>query len=278
MAARKNDSSVKRTKRSARAENRNGSTSNGVLSHSELAADIADEIVRAVQRERELLYGAIHDGPLQAILLARLLIEKLSGQTNRPSEFTNTRRLLTKCLNESVRDIRKVTRGIYDEPRSSAALVRALHRLARQTNKRFGVTCVATCHHPMRMSATTAAQLCGIAREAVANAARHSQANRISIHLAAGHGSIELRVRDNGIGLRLPLSSGPGMGLRLMSYRAASIGAEISIRNASPKGTEVVCVVREPQKSRNPIPYEQTKEDGRTPAIRVRRRRSSPFP
>jgi signal transduction histidine kinase len=50
-------------------------------------------------------------------------------------------------------------------------------------------------------------------------------------------------VVDDGIGLSQKTSVNPGLGLRLMQYRAKIIGASLTVERAAPEGgTVVTCI------------------------------------
>ena len=55
--------------------------------------------------------------------------------------------------------------------------------------------------------------------------------------------NIMLKVLDDGIGIGDKRSEGPGMGLRIMAYRASLIGATMQISAGSERGTLVSCSV-----------------------------------
>ena len=74
-----------------------------------------------------------------------------------------------------------------------------------------------------------------IAREAVANAARHGRPESISVELREG----ALRVVDDGCGFD-PARSRPGFGLASMRERAAAVGAALDVASAPGKGASVV--------------------------------------
>jgi nitrate/nitrite-specific signal transduction histidine kinase len=83
-------------------------------------------------------------------------------------------------------------------------------------------------------------QLLQIAREALANAAKHASTTGVWVELEHGPGHATLRVRDNGLGFS---SSQPqGHGLNIMNERASIIGASLAVSSAPGQGTEVVVV------------------------------------
>jgi len=81
-----------------------------------------------------------------------------------------------------------------------------------------------------------------IAQEAVTNAVKHATAGAITIGLQSAPGEVRLEVKDNGTGITGRKSD--GLGLRIMMYRAVSIGATLSIEPAASGGTTVTCRLR----------------------------------
>jgi signal transduction histidine kinase len=81
-----------------------------------------------------------------------------------------------------------------------------------------------------------------IAQEAINNATRHGKARNILVFLEAADHSTSLRVLDDGVGVFESCSE--GMGLRIMRYRAQSIGGEVTIERRNGHGTTVSCTVR----------------------------------
>ncbi|MGN6386474.1 MAG: sensor histidine kinase, partial [Verrucomicrobiota bacterium] len=77
-----------------------------------------------------------------------------------------------------------------------------------------------------------------IFKEAVTNAAKHGQADRLEIHLAESQGVLEMRGKDNGVGFDATCAS-RGHGIPSLKRRAQTVGGEIRIVSASGQGTEV---------------------------------------
>ena len=76
-----------------------------------------------------------------------------------------------------------------------------------------------------------------IVLEAVTNVIRHAQATQVAIRVRCdAAGTVDLEVVDDGVG---PGRAEGGLGLRNMRSRARSLGAELRIEAASPRGTRV---------------------------------------
>src|SRR4030095_11284587 len=82
-----------------------------------------------------------------------------------------------------------------------------------------------------------------IAEEAVGNAIRHSNGDKITIELdtVSSHEGV-LTVSDNGRGFRSG-SEPEGMGLQNMQYRAGIIGGTLKISSSPKRGTRVQCTM-----------------------------------
>lgn len=85
-------------------------------------------------------------------------------------------------------------------------------------------------------------QILWIAREALLNALRHSEASSVETEIEYLQRKLRVTVRDNGIGIdpqALRSSRNQHWGLIGMQERAASIGAEIRVWSSPGAGTEV---------------------------------------
>ena len=80
-----------------------------------------------------------------------------------------------------------------------------------------------------------------IAQEAVTNSIKHGQAKHIEIELGVtGEGGV-LTVTDDGRGLSAKTDDSSGLGLRIMQYRADTMGGSVSIQPETSGGTKIVC-------------------------------------
>jgi two-component system NarL family sensor kinase len=89
--------------------------------------------------------------------------------------------------------------------------------------------------------------LFSLARELIANAARHARATSVEVSIAGASGFVELTVADNGVGFSWS-SDGrmPGhIGLLSVSERARAVGGEFWVESAPGGGT--IAAVRMPR-------------------------------
>jgi len=129
--------------------------------------------------------------------------------------------------------------GVYSSPSASITST----PLAASTSSLFQIPCHFTSEEPPNdIDHTAALHLYYIAREAVANAAKHSRAAHIHLSLEPARDRYALNIRDDGVGFSAADTRQAGMGLRIMQYRARVIGATLEVTSRPSAGTQVCCL------------------------------------
>lgn len=97
---------------------------------------------------------------------------------------------------------------------------------------------------PTTLAPPVASEVLYIAREAITNAFRHSQASEITVRLIYENKHFTVCCRDNGCGFRMQpvtdASKRGHWGMPGMAERAARLGGKLKVRSAAGEGTEVV--------------------------------------
>jgi signal transduction histidine kinase len=203
------------------------------------------EIVNISEAEQRRIGQDLHDGLCQ--YLAGLTcgasslrddLEKLQARAEADSAGE-----LVKLLQDAVVQTRDLAHELVPAQVSRLGLVLALKSLAQSVGRMRGVTCSFQFHGGSpNWDEQTAIHLYRIAQEAINNATRHGRARNILVFLEAVDHSISLRVLDDGVGVSDSCSE--GVGLRIMRYRARSIGGEVTVERRNGPGTTVSCTVR----------------------------------
>jgi len=203
------------------------------------------EIVNICEEEQRRIGQDLHDGLCQ--YLAGLTcgasslrddLEKLHVRAE-----ANTASELVKLLQDAVAQTRDLAHELVPAKVNRLGLVLALESLAQSVGRLHGVTCSFQFHGGSpNWDDQAAIHLYRIAQEAINNATRHGKARNILVFLEAADHSISLRVLDDGVGVSESCSE--GVGLRIMRYRAQSIGGEVTVERRNGPGTTVSCTVR----------------------------------
>lgn len=138
-----------------------------------------------------------------------------------------------KLVDQSISNVRELSQLLRPTILDDFGLDAGIGWLADRFRERTGIETEFRSEFDGRLADETETHLFRIVQEALTNAARHSGATRVFIHLRKEHAQIHLTIQDNGKGLQKPLNG--GMGLSGMRARARSAGGELKIK-PSPGG------------------------------------------
>lgn len=148
-------------------------------------------------------------------------------------------------ISNAISQTRSLARGLDPVEVETIGLVAALQNLAAETERFFGIVCVFQCNDTkLPIDPQVGLALYRIAQESIHNANVHGEARRILIHLEIDPQNLCLRIEDNGLGFESEHRQRSGMGLRVMEYRAGSIGGSLRISSQVGKGTEIQCLLK----------------------------------
>ena len=203
------------------------------------------ETIEASDREMRRIGHDLHDSVGQQLTALSLLVysEEKLVQTQAPQRAESFKNIAAG-LREVVRQIRVLSHGLSPVSLEDNGLPEALRKLAAETRLAAKVDCefegaVGTAN----IDAEDAVQLYRIGQEAVTNALKHGQAQKITISLETTPSRVELKITDNGRGFSPAKPNGAGLGLRAMKYRAGLMGAALQIDSAVDKGTRITCAL-----------------------------------
>ena len=151
---------------------------------------------------------------------------------------------IARLVNEATAQTRALARGLCPVQLDQSGLLAALEHLAYQVELAHGIEChFRAADEPFECEHDSALHLYRITQEALQNATRHGKARRIEVVLDSGPTGRRLAIEDNGQGFDSQLKPvGAGVGMRLMRYRAAMIGGNLSVESQPQGGTRVECI------------------------------------
>lgn len=200
-------------------------------------------LLEASEQEQRRIGQDLHDGLGQHLagtaIACQVLRQKL--ERRRLNESADAKKVV-ELIEEGVSLTRQSVKGLHPVELNAEGLMLALEEFAATTKRLFDVDCRFVCESPVLVhSAATSEHLFRIAQEATRNAIQHGGARTVVIELEALEEGFELRIEDNGTGIRSATPSTSGMGLRIMEHRARMIGASFACAPRAVGGTAVVC-------------------------------------
>jgi signal transduction histidine kinase len=203
-----------------------------VESRAELAASRA-RVVAAADETRRRIERDLHDGTQQR--LVSLAIELRAAEARVPSDLPEHRAVLSHAaqgLAQTVEDLQEISRGIHPAILSKGGLTPAIKTLARRSTVAVELDLQVERRLPQQIE--VAAYY--VVSEALTNVDKYAQASVVHVDVHAGDSSIELAVRDDGIGGADP---GRGSGLVGLRDRVEALGGTIRIGGGPGEGTSI---------------------------------------
>lgn len=202
-----------------------------------------DRLLTLSEDEHRRIGQELHDDVGQELtglaLKAETLAEMLDGPDTPAARLAHD---LVATLDRIRGKTRALSRGLVPTEVDIPGLPTALEELAHRMNGGTRVSC--TFHHDGNLrlrDSRTATQLYRIAQEAIANAIACTPASKVELSLVSDEDATLLEVCDDGPGMPLGVGRGDGLGLQVMRYRAALIGASLAIDSPSTGGVRVAC-------------------------------------
>lgn len=224
----------------------------GALWHSRRKAEarhhanlqLEKQILEIGDEERNRIGHDLHDGLGQHLTGISLLSETISLQLRanimpEPVQVED----ITRLVSEAVRITRDLATNLSPITLEQHGLAMALQELAETASALLGISCSYQSELPtIQMDNVRGLHLFRIIQEAVNNSVRHGRASHVTIQTELEKDTLVVRVTDDGSGLSAKTTRNPGLGLRIMQYRARVLGASLSAsRSSTSGGTVVMC-------------------------------------
>jgi signal transduction histidine kinase len=198
----------------------------------------------ALAADRERIGRELHDGIIQSIYAAGLMLEGV--RQSLPEDPAAAETLLSRVmdsLNQTIQDIRRYIFDLRGEE-PGADLVTGLETLLRdfRVNTLLETNLIVRGENAHSLDIERQRHIFQIAREALSNVARHAQARRVEVRLIYGPDKLQLQIADDGVGLTI-IPTARGQGLRNARERARLLEGTLDIDSAPGQGVTLTLTV-----------------------------------
>jgi PAS domain S-box-containing protein len=196
----------------------------------------------ATLQERQRLAQNLHDAVNQSLFSAGLIADVLPRLWDRDQDEAR----------KSLNDLRRLTRAAQAEMRALLAELRPsaitdtdlgdlLHLLGNALSGRINIPVTVTVEKEVILPPEIQVAFYRICQEAMNNIAKHAKASRVDIDLKHDGSSIELHIRDDGLGFdpEQNISEHGHYGLNMMRERAEAAGALFTMTSQPGHGTDI---------------------------------------
>jgi signal transduction histidine kinase len=214
---------------------KNGNPLGTVITHRDVSRvkQLEKAIMEISEKERQKIGNDLHDDLCPHLIGVEGLSKVLKNKMEKTApDAARSAQNITRLIQQAIEKTRMLARGLCPVY-FKHGLLSAMQELTANTRMVHQVNCALVYHEKIPAGNDMVnVNLYHIAREAVQNAIRHGQADRIVIELAQKKTWFSLAVTDNGTGFA-PAEEYRGMGLRIMNYRAKLLGGSLDIESGN---------------------------------------------
>ncbi len=192
------------------------------------------------ERERTLVAHDIHDGFVQDVVGAKMMLEAASEELAQQSAKEKIVKQAIEHLANAIREARRMIGELRPLIIDEQGVVEAIEYLIH--DERFCQGVQVTFTHDVtfeRLNPMLEGTLFRIVQEALTNVVRHSQSPTATVNLTDANGFLRLEIRDEGIGCDTENVPEDRFGLRGIRERARLFGGAAEITSAPGKGTRI---------------------------------------
>jgi two-component system NarL family sensor kinase len=214
--------------------------------HEDERARLLERALSASDRERVRFSADLHDGPIQDLAGISYALGAVAPTV--PGQHASLMARVQEGLQRSIQSLRGLMTDLYPPDLASGTLDEALLTATSELQTE-GIEVTLDLAPVGKLSPDTVAALYRVARETLANVAKHAAAQAVTVSLTLVEPSrpgedalVRLEVADDGVGVeptRLDRRIDGHLGLRLLADRVDALGGQLTVISAPGQGTTV---------------------------------------
>ena len=201
--------------------------------------ELTRHLLTAREDERARLARNLHDELGALLTAAKLDAARIRSRlAGREPEALERLAHLVSTLNSSIALGRSIIEDLRPSTLSNLGLVSTLEILAREFGEQAGVMVHCTLS-PVSLLPATEMVVYRAVQEAITNIGKYAHAGQVWLTLEAAGDTVQVSVRDDGVGFDGSQTSRSSFGLLGMRFRVEAEGGTLSINSAPGQGTQV---------------------------------------
>lgn len=197
------------------------------------------ELEQSLAAERERIGRELHDGAMQRVYTAGLIIESARGKVSDGSIVAQRLDRAMTALSEAIDSLRVYLTELRPET-EAISLTEGLREVADdpRLNTLMDIDLDVTFAETEALSPARTTHVLAIVGEALANAARHAQARKVVVSARHEGRALLVEIEDDGRGFDFS-DTHDGYGLRNMRDRARLLGGRLTVSSEPGQGTRI---------------------------------------
>ncbi len=220
-----------------------------VIAHDITEQRLAEEraisaIIEGEERERQRIAKELHDGLGQYLSASNMNLRSVyEDMPNIPDELSNVFKTGLDFLNHAISETRSISQNLLPKAIQDYGLELAAESLVNHLQKNSSIRFFFYKNMDgVVIPDKVQINLYRILQEALNNAIRHGNPEKIEIQLVYSNEEILMTIEDNGVGFDTSKNSS-GIGIRSMKTRVGAMSANIDIVSSKNRGTSISVVV-----------------------------------
>ena len=193
---------------------------------------LSRQLLEVQENERRHLARELHDEVMQTLTALKL---SLGAAAQAPTTATQQLEESVETVDDLVEQVRSLSLDLRPSMLDDLGLVAALEWYCQRQTRRLAVP-IAFFATPFSSRPSPEVETTGfrVVQEALTNTAKHSQATQVWVTLQQRDSTLQITIRDNGVGfdtatMHAHLERGSGIGLRGMEERLRLVGANSTL-------------------------------------------------
>jgi PAS domain S-box-containing protein len=206
----------------------------------------SQRLIEAQEAERQVIARELHDEIGQVLTAVRINLQSLQRAAQSTSQSVAIDDSVV-IVDEALSRVRELSLNLRPSVLDNLGLSSALRWYVDRYAQRSGIVAdlKSDLAEGRRLRVELETACFRIVQEALTNVARHSQATQVRVNLTSSNGTLDLKIKDNGVGFdvdRLLKDTLPAraLGLRGMEERAVAARGSFKIDSVPTRGTEVI--------------------------------------
>lgn len=200
----------------------------------------------AALEERQRIAAEMHDGLAQTLSYLKLAVDQavMKVESEQGEEAVGILERVHQTLDLAVEDTRRAIASLQEQGPVFTSLQDGLSKLAGDfSTVNYPVNWNNGLDQPVMLDRQQTEHVLRVAREALLNAQKHSQAARIDLCLTRLNGEFQVEIADDGVGFDPLIASEANgqrhFGLSIMQARATRIGGRLAVDSRPGSGTAI---------------------------------------
>lgn len=204
---------------------------------------VLNSLIEGEERERKRIAHELHDGLGQYLSASNMNFEAIKNEIEKLSEkrekqFRNGMQLLQKAIKETRNIAQNLMPTAIEDYGLELAVLALIDQLKKSTDIKFSYTYNL---EDVELKEQTQINLYRIIQEALSNAIKHSNCQKISLQLYKHDHIISCTIEDNGSGYDMNSESEhQGMGIRSIRTRGNALSGEVEFDSSPGKGMTIL--------------------------------------